>query len=170
VSAFPVEPASYTSDPRTTVTILPPAAPAAPAQLTGQALDTTSVRWDWTPVVGASSYSLREFDDSFQAAIAAPATFYIKTVTGPNKDSKIGKIFAHNAQGTSPVRLAAGPVYSLASVPGALGFTAFVSSIAVTWSQNGNPTVGTVYELQASTSGAPGTFRPTVPLSTVTAT
>lgn len=122
--------------------------PATPANFTGVALSTASLRWSWDASPGADTYEVRSFPAD--ALIGQTTnTFLIEAALAPNA-SYARTVRAGNASGPSPPA-AAVTIFTLAATPANPAVTgARATEVDLAWDGNGNP-AGTRFQVERST-------------------
>lgn len=113
------------------------AAPPAAANFRG-AGTADGVAFAWDPVAGVSEYRMMTSTGGVWS-LAPQTTSYYLHVLAPNVASHITAVAAVNLNGSSTTA-SISPVYSLAAVPAALTDTGvFMTSVTLSWGDNGNP-------------------------------
>lgn len=127
--------------------------PGAVASLAGAALGVSSIAWTWSATAGPTITSYDVFRAS-NGVFLGNATGTAFADTGLSTNAAYGvAVRARNGSGVGP--LSAGATsFTGAALPTTAAVTGvFVSSVALSWSANTNPS-GTVFEVQRSTDGA----------------
>lgn len=139
--------------------------PSAPA-ISATALSNSSVRYDWTPVAGATGYTLYGAGGSPVLYVGANLTF---TSTTLNTNTSYGAEVEANTPSGPGARSSAFS-FTLANPP-ITPTTPSINSTSVTfaWAANGNPGY-TFYELNVATDAVFGVVVATIPASTTQAT
>ncbi|MBI4679399.1 MAG: fibronectin type III domain-containing protein [Elusimicrobia bacterium] len=124
--------------------------PAAPV-LTGAALSTGSVRWDWTSVTGAFGYKL--YSSTNGLMVDTPALSYSSSTLSTNT-AYGASVEAYDRYGTAGPRSPTVYIFTLATSPVNASITAVsTNEITVSWDANGNGPQ-TYYEVVIATNSA----------------
>ncbi len=153
-SSYSVIVSSYLFTPNVNLTIAGVSVPQTPSGFSGVAQSSWQVKWSWNDVSGETGYRLRDISSSTVYSLTQDATFYLETFSGnANSSSTVRMLHAFNSQGSGG-SLISSSVYTLANAPGVPVFGGVgASTIAVSWSANGNSS-GTKYELYRGTASA----------------
>lgn len=125
---------------------------ATPGTLTGTALSTSSVQWTWLDISGEDGYRVRRTSDSFNLSGDLPANtlLWIQGGLSPNATQQV-YLQAFNLENTSQ-----GPSltrFTRAYPPAGTSWGGvWITSAAVLWNLNGNPSY-TTFLIERSTNG-----------------
>ncbi|OGS22446.1 MAG: hypothetical protein A2252_01250 [Elusimicrobia bacterium RIFOXYA2_FULL_39_19] len=127
----------------------------APAGLTGTALSTNIIMWNWNTVSFADGYRIRSFtgDANLSGDLSASTTWWNQQGLSANISTNV-YVESFNAEGSAP----SGPQlkYALATVPGFAVFSSVGNNyIQADWTQNGNAN-GTDYVVECSSVSTAG--------------
>jgi hypothetical protein len=136
--------------------------PAAPAWVSGVALSTLAIQFNWALVDGATGYTVYRSTSGPKVA-SVTSNYFVQGTTTPNT-ARSRCVAAANEYGESPMTCS-GPVFTLAEIPSQFQAVE-TSSHSITWSWNasGNP-AGTEYALSLSTDAFTTHFSTPIPFS-----